>query len=65
MKILFMLTFYSGFEQSLIKRELTPSRVPTLAKLLEDFQKYKDGSKLLHFIYSGTKAEFKNYIEAS
>ena len=40
-KILFILRCYSGFEKSFIKKEWSPSGVPTIVKLLEHFQKNK------------------------
>jgi len=46
-KILFILRCYSGFEESLIRKEWSPSGATTIVKLLEYVQKNKECNILL------------------
>ena len=46
-KILFILRCYSGFEESLIRKEWAPSGATTIVKLLEYVQKNKECNILL------------------
>ena len=46
-KTLFILRCYSGFEESLIRKEWSPSGATTIVKLLEYVQKNKECNILL------------------
>jgi len=53
-RVLFILRCYSGFEDSLINREWSPSGVPTIAKLLERFQ-FQDNCSVIFISKSDNK----------